>query len=177
MLFSASNAGVPVVAVAAGSLRTPSTAVASALSCSHHPLQDAGVEVFPGEVGGRTRCGGARGRKEQFVADPLALGRTRTCVGLLCGRQAGVPELRARSVVGTRSSLPLPGAPSQPPARASTEHLLFQGSRRKLESRTSSPTQPGTFPAVWGGEERAAALGGRGRLEAYSAIWGTPTTR
>lgn len=54
----------------------------------------------------------------------------------------------------------------QTPSGAGTERLLFQNSRRKLESRTFSPTHDWNFPSEPGG------MGGQ--REAWRVVWAPP---
>lgn len=107
----------------------------------------------------------------------LALGRTRTCVGLLCARRQRCPSSELGALPASGADCRVLGlllSPQPEPAQSVFCSGAHVGSWNR-EPR--HPLMPGTFPAVWGGEERAAALGGRGWLEAYSAIGGPPTTR
>lgn len=101
------------------------------------------------------------GRSSLQVHPPCPGPHAHVCGAALC-TPSEVPELGARSVAGIRSRLPRPGAPSQPPARASTERLLFRGSCRKLESRTSSPTHAWNFPCSMGWRGASSCPWGEG---------------
>lgn len=107
----------------------------------------------------------------------LALGHTRTCVGLLCGRRQRCPSSDLGALLASGADCRFLGlllSPQPEPAQS----VFCSGAHVECWNREPRhPLMPGTFPAVWSGEERAAALGGRGWLETYSAIWGTPTTR
>lgn len=111
------------------------------------------MEVVPGEVGGRARCRGAEGREEPHVGGstlpPAPLSLVWDCS--VEARQ-GVPKLRVRSVAGHQEQIAASWGSfsKQPPSGASTERLLFQGSCRKLEPRTLSPTHARNFPRGMG---------------------------